>query len=298
MKSSGQVRPRQGRSAPKLPEYMPGAPTIVRPRPNKNGVIVAHGVSLIGEEPAPWVCVVTGLESASKNTKTGKMLQSWIIRTDIDPTIALNTGADDAICGDCIHRKRKYAHDGKIVGTCYVKTFQAPRTVYTCFQDGGYKEATKKDLKLIRSHKVRIGSYGDPGLVPLRALLALIPKNKRDRTGYTQRWRQRPDLRPYVMASVTSHKDRLEAESLGWRCFLVLPISDIGKPLPRGYGRCPSDKSVPEHKRVSCYNCGGCHGNPDETRNKGFVIYAHGASGIRFGLPSAPAERSALPILQ
>ena len=297
MKSPGQVRPRQGGSALRNPEFLPGAPTIVRPKRNPNGVIVAHGVSSFDGEYAPWVCVVTGLKSGSVNSKTGTMLQSWIIRADMDPTEAVNSGADKAICGDCIHRKRTYTIDGKTVKTCYVRTYQAPRSVYECFKAGGYREAPPADYAKIYNSRVRIGSYGDPALVPLKAIKAITPKKKRHRTGYTQQWRTRPDLRPYVMASVTNDKDRLEAESLGWRCFFIRPLSDLGKPLPRGYGLCPSDKSVPKHKQVSCYNCGACHGNPDETKSKGEVIYAHGAAGARFGQESKPMERPTLKIL-
>jgi len=64
----------------------------------KNGVIY-RGPSLIDGAPI----VVVALWSKA-NRKTGGMLQTYVIRDDMDPLKASKTGADRAICGDCPHR--------------------------------------------------------------------------------------------------------------------------------------------------------------------------------------------------
>ena len=53
---------------------------------------------------SPIALVATGLGRSSRNEKTGGIVQTWIIRTDMSPTDAVATGADAAICGDCPHR--------------------------------------------------------------------------------------------------------------------------------------------------------------------------------------------------
>ena len=50
------------------------------------------------------VVLLSGLKTPSKNIKTGPMLQTIIIRSDIHPTEALKSGQDEKVCGDCIHR--------------------------------------------------------------------------------------------------------------------------------------------------------------------------------------------------
>ena len=62
-----------------------------------NGFIIYEGRSAI--DRAPIVVILTGLKP-SKNSKTGAMLQTWILRADMHPLEALRTGADRAICGD------------------------------------------------------------------------------------------------------------------------------------------------------------------------------------------------------
>ena len=46
---------------------------------------------------APIIVVAT---FASKNSKTGDMVQVWIMRADIAPHLAKHSGADSSICGD------------------------------------------------------------------------------------------------------------------------------------------------------------------------------------------------------
>ena len=47
-----------------------------------NGMVIWQGPSLVDGKPI--AVIVTGLNKPSQNSKTGDMLQSWIIRTDMD----------------------------------------------------------------------------------------------------------------------------------------------------------------------------------------------------------------------
>lgn len=52
---------------------------------------------------APIVLIATGYARPSKNTKTGALLQTWILRQDVAPHDAVASGADASVCGDCPH---------------------------------------------------------------------------------------------------------------------------------------------------------------------------------------------------
>ena len=77
-------------------------------RPQLRGVILYDGASMLDGEP---IVVIATLETS--NRKTGEMVQTWIIRSDIAPTDAAKSGDDKSICGACPHR-----HYSK--GACYV----------------------------------------------------------------------------------------------------------------------------------------------------------------------------------
>ena len=62
------------------------------------GTIIYQGESLIDNKN-----IVVIYFNGSKNTKTGNMAQTYIIRSDIDPLLASKTGEDYSICGNCKH---------------------------------------------------------------------------------------------------------------------------------------------------------------------------------------------------
>ena len=80
----------------------------------ERGFVLYEGPSLI--DGAPIVVVAT---LKTSNIKTGDMVQTWILRSDIEPHHAVKSGDDLSICGDCIHRPANQ-------GSCYVTVFQAP----------------------------------------------------------------------------------------------------------------------------------------------------------------------------
>ena len=64
---------------------------------NRNGVILYRGPSLIDGKPI--VVIATGLKRRSKNSKTMDMIQTWILRADINPKDAIYNGEDASISG-------------------------------------------------------------------------------------------------------------------------------------------------------------------------------------------------------
>ena len=89
------------------------------------GYILYEGPSMI--DGAPVVVIVNKIDG-SDNAKTGAMVQTFIIRSDIAPTEALRTGDDVSICGDCEHRPILARETGK--PPCYVNVRSAVRSVF------------------------------------------------------------------------------------------------------------------------------------------------------------------------
>ena len=61
--------------------------------------IIYKGPSLLDGQP-----IVVIATYSNRNTKTGRVVQTYIIRADMDPRDASKTGADYSICGDCVMR--------------------------------------------------------------------------------------------------------------------------------------------------------------------------------------------------
>jgi hypothetical protein len=83
-----------------------------------NSSIIYNGPSLIDNQSIVVVAIVS-----SGNIKTGNMIQTHIIRADINPMKASKTGADYSICGDCIHRVKPTDNPDKKTAqgrSCYV----------------------------------------------------------------------------------------------------------------------------------------------------------------------------------
>lgn len=239
----------------------------VKPKESKadsvpNGVVFYRGPSML--DSAPIIGVATGILKPSSNTKTGKMIQTWIIREDISPSVAASIGLDKSVCGNCIHSKKN-------LDTCYVLTDYAPRQVFDSFHRGAYPLATDGEIESIRNagHKHRGGSFGDPTAIPFDVWIRLGVD-----TGYTHQWRD-PKFQQFkalFMASVDSEAEAREAMAMGWRCFLV---RNPGSPIPQGFIDCPH-----EAKGVQCDRCGLCNGNKVKAKSISNIV--HGAKASRF----------------
>jgi hypothetical protein len=229
------------------------------------GVVLYEGPSRIDGQPI--VCVAT-LESA--NVKTGNMIQLWILRADVSPTEAINTGQDSSICGSC--PLRGILADGRNRGrACYVQVRNAPYQVWRSYQAGNYPRFdAKAHLELFRGRMIRLGAYGDPAALPMRAVSAVL-RVARGWTGYTHQWRERRFARwsRYVMASCESAADAELAQARGWRSFRVraadsaVLVTEIV---------CPASEEA--GKRLTCDRCGACDGRRNSKRS--VVIIGHG----------------------
>jgi hypothetical protein len=221
---------------------------IIAARNNRpNGIVLYDGPSMLDGQPI--VVIATGLRDRSLNVKTGAMIQTWIIRSDVHPLEARRTGADYSICGTCPFRD----------GRCYVQIGQAPAAIYHAYHRGLYPRGTAADLA---GRAVRFGAYGDPAAAPV-ALWRSIASVASSRTGYTHSWKRRPALRGLVMASCESPEDAARARSLGWGVFRVLSPSEQKS---RGEATC---LAVAAGKQ--CADCTLCDG-----RALSVVIPAHG----------------------
>ena len=233
--------------------------TLPKAKP-ANGAVLYHGPSMLDGEDI--VVIVTGLREASANTKTGKMLQTWIMRADVEPAQALDTGQDSSVCGDCVHRG----------ASCYVIVARAPLQIYRAWKRGSYLDWTQAfPHRALRGKRIRLGSYGDPAAVPFNTWRRVFAQRLAGWTGYTHQWHDPrfTRLRNYLMASVDSPEETLEAWHQGWRTFRVRRQDD---PIMRGEVTCPASDEA--GKRTTCAKCVLCAGQ--RTDAKSIVIMAHG----------------------
>jgi hypothetical protein len=239
-----------------------------------NGVILYEGPSALDGKPV--VVIATGLKGKSRNEKTGAMVQTWIMRTDIAPHDAAQTGDDASVCGDCPHRGTVV--DGKNVGrSCYVTLFQAPLSVWKTYKRGGYPKVTAFEAAdLFAGRMVRLGSYGDPVAAPF-AMWKLATSKAAGWTGYTHQWRT-ADVRfaALCMASADTPEEGQAAREAGWRTFRVRVEGQAV--APREF-ICPASKEA--GYKTDCASCKACMGT-DAKAKASPVIIAHGAVARAF----------------
>lgn len=239
------------------------------------GVILYQGPSSLDGEPV--VTIATGLQSASDNRKTGDMIQTWIIRSDVNPFAAIHSGLDASVCGDCPLRgviERNGPQSTNRRRACYVAVHQAPLAVFQAYQRGRYEPFdVRQHLNLFRNRMLRIGSYGDPVAVPFSVWSPLVAVAA-GHTGYTHAWRETRfwRYRRILMASCESLDDATAAHARGWRTFRTGPIGEL--PV-RGEFRCPA--SAEEGKRLTCERCGACNGANANPGRASVLIQAHGS---------------------
>jgi len=234
-----------------------------------NGLIIYKGPSLI--DGSPIVVLLTGINSGSTNTKTGAMVQTYIIREDMHPVRALQTGQDAAICGNCPHRPILAKNTG--AARCYVNVGQGVSAVYKAYKASNYPIADKTTLtRAIDGKNVRFGTYGDPAAVPYE-IFGFIADNCKGFTGYTHQW-QAPNFdaryKGILMASVDNGIEQILAIAAGMRYFRV----QIGynKPLA-GEITCPASKEG--GYKTTCNACKLCAGMA-KAGAKNIVIADHG----------------------
>lgn len=234
--------------------------------------IIYNGPSLIDGSP-----IVVIAQTKTRNRKTGDMVQTYILRADIDPISANRTGADYAICGNCPHRGK--AHDGDAGTakdrTCYVTLAHGPRAVYAAFKRGVYETVTgHAAIKAIgKGRMVRIGTYGDGAAVPSYIWDSLC-EDAAGWTAYTHQNGQEgaaTDPQRY-MTSAESAVDAKAAWLRGERTFRV--VADVADLIAGREILCPASEEA--GKRTTCDTCGLCKGAA--IKAKSIAIVAHGTS--------------------
>jgi hypothetical protein len=180
------------------------------PQKRLSGLILYEGPSLIDGKPI--VAIITNIKRKSKNLKTGKSAQVFILRSDIHPCIAFKTGEDYSVCFNCKHRIWK---------TCYVDVSRSVTQVYLAYKRGSYPYADLDNIKMLENKVVRLGSYGDPSVISTQIWDIVASVTKRC-LGYTHNWKNcNKELKNYCMASVDSIKEYRQAKLLGWRTFRI-----------------------------------------------------------------------------
>ena len=233
----------------------------------KNGLILWEGPSRI--DGAPIVVLAIGLE-ASTNSKTGNMLQTYILRQDVSPMDAINNGEDVSICGDCTHRGTSKTR------TCYVNIGQGPLAVWGAYQRGRYAYAS--DIASVGALRVvRLGTYGDPAAVPVSVWDALVSRAVAH-TGYTHQWRGiGAGYKHLCMASADSVRDMRDAHATGWRTFRVVTHANTVQRFRRFESVCPA--SAEAGFKLTCDACQACNGTATN-RRASVVIRAHGSAPV------------------
>lgn len=248
------------------------APLIKRNQKERTSMIIYQGPSLIDGSPI----VAIAIPQKSRNTKTGPMVQTYIIRSDISPLDASKSGADYSICGNCKHRgtpttlkERKQA----LKRSCYVILGQGPTTVYKAFMRGIYPSITGHNAiaAIGKGRMVRLGTYGDPAAVPSYIWESLLSEAS-GHTAYThQSDVPQAQARPsYMMISADTKEQALLAWEEGNRTFRVINSTyDIvtGKEI-----LCPASKEA--GFKTTCNACGLCGGS--DVKAKSIAIIDHG----------------------
>jgi hypothetical protein len=231
------------------------------------GIILYEGPSAI--DGAPIVVIANRIATGSNNAKTGAMVQTFIMRADVNPFRALKSGQDESICGDCPQRPFKG-------GKCYVDVAKSVASVYGAYERGRYArpgiDYDTADLpEIFAGRAFRLGTYGDPAAAPFQIWRAATLKAAKI-TGYTHQWRN-PAFQAFAllcMASADSESDQLLASACGWRTFRAKRTSE---PRTTSEIGCPAAKE--NGARTSCERCGLCAGNTSKSA-KDIVINLHG----------------------
>lgn len=239
-----------------------------------NGYVLYEGPSLL--DGAPIVVIATGFKAGSTNRKTGEMVQTYILRQDVEPTEAIRSGADSSICGDCPHRGKvttdSTGQPRNVGRTCYVNVGQGPLAVFRAYKAGKYPVQSPMAI----GRMVRLGTYGDPAAVPVEIWQSLL-HGAVGHTGYTHQWRDPrfSDLRSLCMASADTAEEADLAHSMGWRTFRV-SLDPAKDPIRKGEVLCPA--SAEAGKKLTCAECRACDGA--NGRRGSIYIPAHGGFAV------------------
>lgn len=234
-------------------------------------MIIYSGPSLIDGKPIVAIAI-----GKSDNTKTGNMVQTYIIRADVSPLEASKNGEDYSICGNCKHRgipsidpSRKQAEKR----SCYVNLGQGPTIVYKALQRGIYPTVSGHAAiaAIGNGRMVRLGTYGDPAAVPAYIWESLLSEAS-GHTAYThQSGVESAQARPDFMMVSADNEEQARIEwSNGNRTFRV--VKSTYEIIAGREILCPASKEA--GFRTTCNSCGLCGGNA--VKAKSIAIVDHG----------------------
>lgn len=235
------------------------------------GAIVYQGPSQIDGKPIVVIAVWS-----SKNSKTGDLLQTYVMRSDIDPREANKYGEDESVCGNCQHRGTPTLDPARSLAegrTCYVVMGQGPLIVYNAFMAGKYPDHSTPALRRAvgRRRKVRIGTYGDGAAAPGYVWDDLLA----EADGHTAYSHNGGDPQRYMISA-----DNLQQAQQAWasryRTFRVVRSVDE---IDRTHEvLCPA--SAEAGHRTTCASCMLCGGAA--VKAKSIAIPVHGSGAKHF----------------
>jgi len=231
-----------------------------------SGAVLYQGPSNFDGKPIVVIAVWS-----SKNSKTGDMLQTYILRSDIDPRDANKYGEDESICGQCQHRGTptfdplKKLAEGR---TCYVNMGQGVLIVYNTFKAGKYPVADPRAVGAGRN--VRIVTYGDGAAAPSYVWNELLTHA----LGHTAYSHNGGDPGLYMVSADTLAQAQA-AWASGYRTFRV--VRSVGE-IRHTEVLCPASKEA-GHKTTcaACLLCGGT-----SVQAKSIAIPVHGSGAVHF----------------
>ena len=224
----------------------------------KSGIIY-KGPSRI--DGAPIVVLAT---FSNRNTKTGAVVQTYILREDINPLEASKTGADASICGTCPLRgtpttdpKRKIAQGRR----CYVNLGQGVLIVWRAYHKGVYPDAQDSAARAAigRGRVVRVGTYGDGRAVPDHVWDELLSECSAW-TAYTHGEGWRPDLAMQSVEDIETARSHWAAGRRTFRIVGGVAEIDLGNEV-----LCPASKEA--GRRTTCASCKLCSGTLTKSPN-------------------------------
>jgi hypothetical protein len=231
----------------------------------KSGIIY-KGPSRI--DGAPIVVLAT---YSNRNTKTGSVVQTYILREDINPLEASKTGADASICGDCPLRGTPTADPDRKIAKgrrCYVNLGQGVLIVYRAFINGVYPDAQDPASRAAigRGRVVRVGTYGDGRAVPDHVWDELLSECSAW-TAYTHGEGWRPDLAMQSVEDIDTARAHWRA---GRRTFRI--VTGVAEIDTANEVLCPASKEA--GRRTTCASCKLCSGTATKSP-KSIAIPAH-----------------------
>ena len=162
--------------------------------------------------------------------------------------------ADQAVCFDCPFSQNRGCYTAKIEQ--YMGFLSSLRSIGKKQQWEDIPEYSdsiaQQIVNMAKGRYVRLGTYGEPSLIPL-PLMSQVCGASKSWTGYTHQYMRKPEYAPYLMASLHSDRQMTYAERLGFRAFIASK-----ERLAKPFVNCPASNEA--GFKSTCSACGLCSG--------------------------------------